>query len=232
MDELEFRRRLLADPHDKDPALLSYANAHPELKSMTDELKRFDGDIERALKIPVPENLAERIILKQCLHKPKRRMSFDRMHLALAASVMFAVGALVYNHFQPPLTEGEHALAHVYHEIKSLDSQRRFGLDEVNAKLARFNGNLGSLPGEVSYVTECNFKGQKGLHLVFNTPSGPVTLFIVPGQNSYLKQENFIDQRFAGLIEHQQRGDVILVASHQAPLDKYSEEVAQSLRWL
>lgn len=233
MDELEFRRQLMADPNSKDPELQAYIDAHPQRKELVDELRRFDADIESALKVDVPENLAERIILNQSMHQaPRRRLRFDRLHLALAASVALTFGALVYNQLQPPLTQGEHALAHVYHEIKSLESSDSISLAEVNNQLAKFNGHLDALPGKVNYVTVCNFKGQKGVHLVFSGESGPVTLFIVPGHNRYTDSENFYDQRFAGLVDHQPQGDVILVASHHTPLEKYHQDVDNALRWL
>ena len=68
MDELELRRRLYADPNTSDKDVLDALESDPDAHAFSNELKTLDNDIEQALNIPVPENLAERLVLNKSLH--------------------------------------------------------------------------------------------------------------------------------------------------------------------
>ncbi|WP_158684742.1 DUF3379 family protein [Pseudoalteromonas sp. T1lg48] len=239
MDELEFRRRLLAQPHDKDKTLLEYAQQSPERMGLANELKSFDKELRQAMNVQVPENLADKIILKQSMSDdlaandgPTSHSAKRPWYLALVASVAMVFTVALYQLNSPTLTIGEHALAHVYHEIDSLESQERLDIATVNARLAELGGQLNALPGEVTYARFCRFKGQKSLHLVFESDFGPMTVFIVPTNNEYLGDSYFSDQRFAGRVSHFPQGDAILVAAAKAPIDEYQSRINQSLHWL
>jgi len=67
MDELEFRRRTIAQPNDIDKELMEFAQSNPERQSFITEMKEFDKHLQDALDIPVPDNLADRIILNTSL---------------------------------------------------------------------------------------------------------------------------------------------------------------------
>ncbi|TMN46387.1 DUF3379 domain-containing protein, partial [Pseudoalteromonas piscicida] len=78
------------------------------------------------------------------------------------------------------------------------------------------------------------FKGQKSLHLIFQSEHGPMTVFIVPAQNNDYKQENghFSDERFTGFIANGQKADTILVANLGTPVEDYQTKINGALRWL
>ena len=67
MDELEFRRRTIAQPNDIDKELMEFADNNPERQSFINDMKDFDKFIQDSLDIPVPENLADRILLNTSL---------------------------------------------------------------------------------------------------------------------------------------------------------------------
>lgn len=140
MDELEFRRRTIAQPNDIDKELMEFADNNPERQSFINDMKDFDKFIQDSLDIPVPENLADRILLNTSLKEKalqeeqatgknvvdaRSRFKFDRVHLALAASFVVAISAFFFSTEQNIAHEaGEHALAHVYYEINALDKKR------------------------------------------------------------------------------------------------------------
>ena len=62
MDELEFRRRILAEPSTIDKELEAFAEQDTDKQAFIDDVRAFDDDLSKALNIPVPENLAKRII--------------------------------------------------------------------------------------------------------------------------------------------------------------------------
>ncbi|MFY8350026.1 DUF3379 domain-containing protein [Pseudoalteromonas sp. SSM20] len=233
MDELELRRRLYADPNTSDKDVLNALESDPDAHAFSKELKALDNDIEHALNVPVPENLAERLVLNQSLHAFQTQRKKTRIHLALAASVAFLFGvSFTYLNMGAPLNLEQHALAHVYHEPSSLTNvNHSFSLQEVNAKLASFGGNFSELPNQVSYLTFCDFKGQKSLHLVFQTEQGPMTLFIVPSKNQYRTESYFSDEAFDGATYQGHKANLILLGEKGQALSPYNEKLQNSLQW-
>lgn len=248
MDELEFRRRITAQPNEVDKALLDFAQTSAEKQHFLDEMQALDKHIENALNIPVPDTLAERIILNTSLKEKSQplkntnrtvnlftRLKLDRMHLALAASVIVTIGVFTLTTQQNTLqTAGNHALAHVYSEIKTLHTTGAINLQEVNKKLALLGAQIIELPGKVTYVNFCDFQGEKGIHLVFESDFGPMTVFIVPTKNKVfdLGKNDFNDSRFAGNIFRGKKADTVLIANLGSPVTLYNERVTGALRWL
>jgi len=233
MDELEFRRRLYAEPNENDPLIEAYAKEDAERSKFLNDIKQLDKDITDALNIPVPENLADKLILNQALESHRVEKKKRRVHIAIAASVAFCCSILInFAMQQAPLDLGQHALAHVHHELNSLEpTDTRYQLAQVNTQLASFGGSVSNLPGEVSYSTFCDFEGQKSLHLVFQTEQGPVTLFIVPSDNQYNAQSQFKNERFNGQIYQTQKASFIMLGENDQDLEKYQKQVADNIIW-
>ena len=250
MDELEFRRRTIAQPNELDKELQEFANSSADRQQFLNESKSFDKQLDNALEIPVPDNLAERIILNTSLKEKARTdeleqkdnvvsarswFKFDRVHLALAASFVIAVSAFMFSEEQSiNQTAGEHALAHVYHEIYALNKTQPISIQTVNEKLALLGGQISDLPGKVTYVTFCDFQGERGLHLVFESDFGPMTVFIVPSDNQIFEigSDDFNDSRYAGHINRGKQADTVLIASLGSPVDMYNERISGAIRWL
>ncbi|MEL0635091.1 DUF3379 family protein, partial [Pseudoalteromonas carrageenovora] len=66
-DEHEFRRRTIAQPNDLENELLEFAKENSERQNFIKDMKAFDKQIQDALDIPVPDYLAERILLNTSL---------------------------------------------------------------------------------------------------------------------------------------------------------------------
>ncbi|MDO6836113.1 DUF3379 family protein [Pseudoalteromonas carrageenovora] len=250
MDDLEFRRRTIAQPNDLEKELLEFAKESSQRQSFINDMKDFDKQIQDALDIPVPDNLAEQILLNTSLKEKalqeeqasgknvvdaRSRFKFDRVHLALAASFFVAMGAFFFSSEQHIAHEaGEHALTHVYHEISALGKTDAISLQSVNDKLAMLGGHIEELPGKITYAMFCDFKGQEGLHLIFESDFGPMTVFIVPSDNQSFGfgDDDFSDERFEGHINRGTQADTILVANAGAPINVYNERVTGAIRWL
>lgn len=233
MDELEFRRRLYAEPNENDPLIEAFAKEDADRNKFLNDIKQLDKDITDALNIPVPENLADKLILNQAIETHRVDKKKRRAHLAIAASVAFFCSILInFTMKQAPLDIGQHALAHVNHELNSLKpTDRRYQLAQINTQLASFGGSVSDLPGEVSYSTFCDFNGQRSLHLVFQTEQGPVTLFIVPSKNGYDAQSQFNNERFTGEVYQTQKASLIMVGENGQDLEKYQKQIADNIIW-
>lgn len=237
MNDLEFRRRLFIDPNDNDVKTHAQENGQ---QSLLEEMQDFDDALNKALQVNVPEGLSDRIIANQQAELATNVVTlpwYKRFHkpFATAASVSLAVGIYFLSSTSTSLYAGEHALKHVYHEQSSLTLTEEVSLQVVNEKLAMFGAQFNSLPGKVTYATFCNFKGQKSLHIVVQSEDGPVTVFFVPKDgNSFINlREEFSDERFKGLIKANNQANTILVAnSNNQSMERYSDEINSSLRWL
>jgi hypothetical protein len=248
MDELEFRRRILAEPSTIDKELEAFAEQDTDKQAFIDDVRALDDELSNALNIPVPENLAKRIIDNtyaaeeapseqplDTIIEAKSRFAFNRLYLAAAASFLVAISVFFVTNKQHTLySVGEHAFAHLYHEIGSLDKHEAIDLAYVNENFATIGGHLDELPGEVTYLMFCDFQGKKGLHLVFESDFGPMTVFIVPSDEQPFGtgSDDFNDERFAGHINRGERADTILIASIGAPLDSYNSMINDAIRWL
>ena len=56
MDDLEFRRRLLADPFDNSQDMAEARNASITNRKLSDELQQLDSKLEQAMKVDVPDD--------------------------------------------------------------------------------------------------------------------------------------------------------------------------------
>ena len=65
MDELEFRRRIYADPETTDSDVVEAAKADESKRSFWNEQKQLDKQLKQALKVDVPEDLASKLIWQQ-----------------------------------------------------------------------------------------------------------------------------------------------------------------------
>lgn len=263
MDDLEFRRQIIAQPNNEEQELLEFAEQDPKRQELIAQMQDFDNELNQALDIPVPKGLAERILAntpdyneplaseqsteagetEQTVIEPQSNViasssrfnKLGKLPLAMAASLLVAIGAFLFSNQQNiNYAAGEHALAHIYHEINSLNKTDEFSLQQVNEKFAVLGGQLDELPGKVTYLMFCDFKGQRGLHLVFESEYGPMTVFIVPSkeQSFGLGENDFHDERFAGHIDRGPDADTILVASLGAPIDRYTGQINEAIRWL
>ncbi|MAI64029.1 MAG: hypothetical protein CL600_03965, partial [Alteromonas sp.] len=57
MDDLEFRRRIYADPETSDSDLIAAANTDEKKRSFWHEQKQMDKKLKQALKVEVPDDL-------------------------------------------------------------------------------------------------------------------------------------------------------------------------------
>lgn len=235
MDDLEFRRRILADPDDNSPEMIAARNSSIANRKLADELLQLDAKIESVLKVDVPDDLADRILFHQS-GQPERDQSKMRFHLAIAASVAFVFGLLV-GQFNTLFSPAGHtseiaqvAMEHIYSEASFIDKiDESVSLQQVNAKLTPFGYNLGDLPGHVYYVNHCGFGGKNALHMVIGSDSGKVTVFIVPHPEQNMS--SFSDNNLNGVVMPVQNASLIVVGSKGQDVNPIVQQLESELNW-
>ncbi len=192
MNCFEFRRLILADPRRRTEEQSEHMAHCASCAALAKEIEGFDSAIHDAASVPVPDGLAERVLLRRTMSRSARAGMW-----ALAASVVVAVGIGAYFYAGPgpededlivaaaQLGERHPAVAAINyvvdHESRLLRETPVLDTAVVRQALA----HLGlKLPDSVSmrYLGNCPVPGGVGEHVVLETAFGHVTLILVPNQ--------------------------------------------------
>ena len=225
MDDLQFRRGIYADPKTTDADLLAAMQADPAKQKFAQELVALDEKILNAFNVPVPEDLSEKLILRQSLASHQQQKSRSRVKLALAASVAFALG-LTFNFLQfsnAYTNVGDYAIAHVNHEAEYFTNtaEANVTLASLNKKMTSFNGSFSEHLGELMMADYCRFDGMKSLHLVFKGESSPVNIFVIPNSEHLKFIQSFQNDKLRGSAKNFNKSHIIVVGDKTESLQKW-----------
>lgn len=221
MNCLDFRRAIGADPR----GLNTEAHVHKASCSRcADALERalgFERTLSAAIAIPVPEGLAERILLRQtttAIHEPEpRRFAIWQMAAGIALSVGLAA-FLGQRYLATPEALTTLAVAHLTHEPFALSSRAAVPEAEVRKMFASLGAPLLGSPGAVHYLNDCPLGGQMSVHMVLQRDSGPVTAMFVPAVAAATRQE-FEQAGVRGRSLPVGHGNLILLAADAREFD-------------
>jgi hypothetical protein len=185
MNCAQYRRAILADPHDADPELRSHLDGCRDCAGFTERLLRFEGRLELAMRVNTPAARAE---------------GLRRGWLAMAASVLILVAAGSLWLGAPNRSLAADVVAHMAGEPQAW---ARTDIAVPPADLAEVLSDahmrLGSGAGMVSYASSCTFRGRLVPHLVVQTAMGPVTVMVLV-HDSVSKQAPFDQEGYRGVI--------------------------------
>lgn len=234
MDDLQFRRSLYADPNNRDDDLKKALSEDPIKQKFANEISALEEKIFNALDVPVPDDLAKKLLLKQTFASHKQQKRKSRIQLALAASVAITFGItfslMQFSHTYKTISD--YAIAHVNHEAEYFhnDDKARVSLAKLNQKMSAFNGVFSEQLGELIAANYCRFDGVKSLHLVLKGQSSPVNIFIVP-KNKYLKVSDYFEnESMQGLVNNFYNNNIIIVGDKSEPLKKWQAQINQKVR--
>ncbi|MEC8298368.1 DUF3379 family protein [Alteromonas abrolhosensis] len=232
MDELEFRRRIYADPETTDSDVIEAAKADENKRSFWNEQKQLDKQLKQALKVDVPEDLANKLIWQQSADEFTRYKRRSRWYLAMAASVAFTVGIGITMWYHQPLSIGGQALAHMqYAEVERAHSQLPVDLNMVNAKLASFGGSFSQMLEGVEVANYCHLSTVRSLHLIVNTPQGKMSVFVVPDRTDISVPSEFSDGNYHGESIKMKHANVMIVGDKNADLSEMKKAVSERIQF-
>jgi hypothetical protein len=174
---LEFRRAKLAEPRDLSESARAHALNCASCTAFAQSVDDGDAEILRAAAVPVPEGLADRVLLHATgTVRPAWRA------WAMAASVVLAVGLATVVFVQSPRESyARLAIEHVVDEPESLTTRYRADGATVEVALRSVGASIRSPLGQVRYIRLCPWEGGRtAWHVVFETPQGLATLILVP----------------------------------------------------
>ena len=233
MDDLEFRRTIYADPNSADENVKNAANSDAKKQEFWNELKQLDGAIKQAAKVSVPEDLASKLILRQSLESHNGNKRKRKIHLAIAASVVFTFGlSFTLWQQQNVVYLGEHALAHVYEEGGgyALKASGNIEIGKVNTQLASLGAEFKQSIGRILYANFCNFDGIRSYHMVMEDTSGAkVTVFVVPHTDRLTLEDTFGDGQMQGEMFDANHASVVVVGEKEAALKEIKFKLKQNM---
>ena len=175
MDCTQFRRAMLADPHDADPQLRAHGETCHDCTVFAERLLRFESRLDRALRVKLPAG-ADWVAPESA-----RSAAYRRGWLAMAASALLAVVVAGVLWIAAP---GASVAADVVtHMAGEPDAWRRTDVPVPDSELQEVLRNthlrLAAGSAVVSYASSCEFRGHHVPHLVIQTESGPVTVMVL-----------------------------------------------------
>lgn len=227
MDCAQYRRTVLADPHDPEPALNEHRQSCHDCNLYTERLLRFESRLARALSVPAQaqEEPTSRVVFasppgtaahagaeasrsdnvvplrakssRAARHSP----AYRRGWLAMAASVVMALvvaGGLWLS--VPDRSLAAEVVTHMK------DEPQAWLRTDVPVQSAALQGvlrdshlRLTAAAGVVSYASSCGFRGHRVPHLVLQTESGPITVMVLVHER-FPKPMQFDEQGYRGVI--------------------------------
>jgi hypothetical protein len=217
MNCLGFRRALSVRPASQDPDLLAHRRACAECEAFARRQAAFERTLGDAVRVPVPEGLASRILVAHAVGlEASRRVRRRRLRLTLAAGLALGLAAswLV---LRPGALERA-VVAHIEGERSHLADQRDLSPEQVNRVLAPLRIAVGPGLGPVRYAGTCRIRRQLGAHLVL--PAEAVD-----------RRLPVRDARLRGIIVPAGRGSMAIVGEPGELLDGIEERLLRAVRF-
>ncbi|MFY2508095.1 DUF3379 domain-containing protein [Vibrio pectenicida] len=239
MDELEFRRRIMSDPKERDRDIVEAIKADSANSKFADDVLDLDTHIAKAMAVDVPEDLVDRILFSQTSHSESNiiRPTFAKRAMATAASIAFVFGLLIgqvnWGNIVVPVAHAsisDIAIKHVVDEkpfVARLDEN--VPSSQINAKMMPFDHQLGAnFPYHVYYLNHCGFGDTNALHMVFQGEKGKITLFLtsIPSKQAV----DFEQQGMTGVVEPLGNTSLILVGEEGENIANIAESIANIIK--
>ena len=209
MNCLDFRRAAGAGPRALPVEAMAHAASCAACNAVLERQRDLDLRLEDVLRIPVPEGLAERVLVARGTVRARMRPTW-----AVAAGIVIAA-ALAWA--VPPLFAGHglagEALAHVHEEPQSFRIRMSPPPALLATDLAAQGLRLATEVGEVTYATLCPMAAGTARHLVLATPEGPVTLLLLPRDEERRGRSQRDAQGLTAIAMAAPRGSVAIAAA-------------------
>lgn len=231
MDDLTFRRTIYAEPFTKDPDVIDAAAKDPKKQAFWNDIKRMEKQLQAAMDITVPENLAEKLILRQSLSEHKQASQKRPWYLAIAASVVFA-SVLTIGMLNTTSTKlSDDVFAHMSHVNAEIMKGTAVDSDSINNKLATFNGQVNGDLGEVVSANYCYLDKIKSLHLIIRGENGLMSLFVVPDSISESLSDTFSNATYQGASFLLESAKVIVVAQNKSDVELLKQRAQTAMHF-
>ena len=257
MDEIEFRKRVYANPTRPDQDVLNAARENPAYQQILDQTQEFESDMASLLHdVEIPQGLEDKLLALPSQAEIGTTANFvDRtaanssffQYYAIAATLVMAVGVTISLTFNADLSTADLALGnevmeHMYLEEAEINAITQ-GIDSsilampvVNLAMQESGTRLVNaefLQGiPIRFAMPCNIlPAYQSAHLIIQGRRGAVSIIVI--NNSPVSVEYRIrDERFAGVVVPMDSGNMILVGESTEDLDQYRDLFSNNVDWI
>jgi hypothetical protein len=195
------------------------------------EIDALETRIASALQVPVPEGLADRLILSsQALRARERRRLAPTMGFAaavIAAAIAVALGwrAGHLSAMRDPF------IAHIERESSVLTRRDAHTEAELKAVFASFGGDLIRPIGPVRHLGPCRILGSVGSHVVIETPEGGASLLITSARSVSVRTVATEGDWTAVEVPLPSGGTMAVVAPTRIEAEREEHRISLALQW-
>ncbi|MEO7432962.1 MAG: DUF3379 family protein [Dokdonella sp.] len=225
MDCLEFRRQLGADPRTLDRAARAHLDGCAGCTEAHSRALAFEARLANAMAVPVPDGLADRILLAQLTGDRQRQRNVRRrvtwVALAAAASLVLGVGLLRQSGSSlPSAALPDLVAAHVIapDERDALQKTAALPTDDIRHAFSDRGVTLASVPADVAYVSECGIGKFRTVHMVMPESGAPVSVVYVVEHRAKATQD-FQRSGLAGREVPMANGTLVMLAPDSGRFD-------------
>ena len=252
MDEIEFRKRVYANPNELDQETQDAARDNPVFQEILKQTRELELGLDSVMnEAPAPAELKEKLMAipasaasvnKVSVINSTRQALFQ--YYAIAASLLLAVGVTFSLSVDNRLSSadvafGNEILAHLYEDSEEIDDINSGLFDEivampaVNESMAntgtRLVSNTSLQSMAIRSAKPCEIlPAYYSAHLLVDGTQGAVSIIVI--NNSPVRGEYSIhDDRFSGIVIPMGDGNMILVGEKNESLNRYKVLFSESV---
>ncbi|WP_313919420.1 DUF3379 family protein [Tahibacter sp.] len=182
MNCLEYRRELASEPRRESAEMQLHRRGCTGCSAHHARALGFELALKRALTVPVPDGLAERILLAQTTSERGDRGRRWRLGLFAAAAVVLVALGLGVHQLQLFSPLAQQLIVHLEHEPAALITHTPLPVADVERRFSQRGVRLAAPPpAGISYAQACPVGLLGSVHMVMPEREGPVTVFFLPG---------------------------------------------------
>jgi len=235
MNHNEARLLIGADPNATSAELSEHLAGCADCDQFQREMAQLDSRIHQALEqgplgaAPAQTAAAVTPITDAPkARRPKRTSVWSGW--ALAASVAVASMLVVWL-LRPSESLAHDVVEHVEYESASWTSHEQISPAAVKEALAKAGAELDMTSDKIMYAHSCVFHRHIVPHIVVMTPSGPVTVMVLPEEH-VKKRVAFHEDGMSGVITPAPHGSLAIIMQGNENVVAVAQEVQQSIHWL
>jgi hypothetical protein len=230
-DFSELRLRVGAEPRRQGEAIRAAREASPEFDAEVRAAEQFEERLEQAFRLPLPRGLLDELAgISRLPVEPESARNW--WPTALAASLLIAVGAAGMAWKLNPSWDSVEAYVvdHYRHDgPKMLAQAGGDSAQKVQEILAEFEVSAApALADIVGVIKYCPTPEGKGVHMVLNTPTGPLTLIYMP-ETSVTDRQTLAFDDVEAMLVGLKNGSAVIIGASRAGVQEYYALVQQSI---
>ncbi|NOY65818.1 MAG: DUF3379 domain-containing protein [Gammaproteobacteria bacterium] len=222
---IDVRRLLLSNPADLEKDTLQHLNICPSCKKAALDASGFDDRLLSALKVPVPDGLANKILLTKGIHENLQQRRARNWFRAVAASIVLTTSIIVSLMYpDSPASVSDIALAHIKAEPHHLQDRKNIKLTKLDKIIKPFNMKINISSQRIHYAGTCKIRRSIGAHIVIQGKKAPLTILLMPDEKVSSRQ-TINEDNFSGIIVPVKNGSIAIIGDKQEDLNAFEKQI-------